>query len=113
MNACILCNEELGTTEVAAVGEKGRKTLVASSCKRKDGLEEALQNTSPLKVHISCRKKYTRENTIIASLKRKSDGDVTHDDENPSLRSAHGTFDIKQDCLFCSESITTLVCIDM
>lgn len=107
MDACILCNEELGTTGVAAVGEKGRKTLVAASSKRSDGLEEALQSTSPSKVHISSHKDYTRENTIIAAVKKKSDSNVTQNDENPNLRSAHGTFDIKQDCIFCSESETS------
>ena len=83
--------------------EKGRNTLMTSSLERQDGLYDEIKNTTPLRIHADCRKQYTRKSSI-ASAKRKST--CLEENDAPLLRSGVSrTFDIKTDCLFCSESI--------
>ena len=77
-----MCNEQLGATDVATVGDKGRKLLVEASIKREDGLHEKLEKTSSLRVHVHRRKNYTREKTITAE-KRKSSAGLMQEEEIP------------------------------
>ena len=85
-------------------GEKGRSTLVLSSIDRADGLHETFEKVNPLRIHALCRKSYTRPDSVKAN-KRKSTchEDVQEASQGPKLRSNTGTFDIKVDCIFCSE----------
>ena len=76
-----------------------------SSLERQDGLQKALESTTPLRIHEACRKQYTRKSSIL-SVKRKSEYLET-DDEAPNLRSSvPRVFDIKNDCLICSEPLS-------
>ena len=110
MSICIICSEELGPDDddddIVTIGGKGKRTLVQASIRRCDGLQEQLEKSSPLKLHRSCRKNYTREDTIIAD-KRRASNTKTKNDQGKKLRSQDSTFDIKDDCMFCAKSVAT------
>ena len=104
---CIICSEELGSNnddDIVNIGDKGKNTLILASISRGDGLQEKIEKSSPLKIHQSCRRKYTRPSTIIADKRRASTG-KTKDEQGKKLRSSDSTFDIRYDCMFCTESI--------
>ena len=104
MALCILCQNILGSN-YASVGDNGRRTLVAASLKRKDGLHQLLETSNPLQVHATCRKAYTRDTSIKRDKRRVSEA-VTEEDAEPTiLRSRTRDFDISSQCLFCSERI--------
>ena len=100
---CLLCGDELSSSDSVSVGGKGRSSLVAASTKRNDSLQEKLQSVSPLIVHVKCRKDYTRESTIRA-VKRKECA-IPEEISQKRLQSRTSSFDIQQDCLFCGEII--------
>lgn len=89
------------TVEVRA---KARSTIVDASRQREDGRDQYLSAAQPLIVHVSCRKDYTRKNSIISHTKKLSAyGDNT---ETPNLHSTvqrSSQFDITKDCLICGE----------
>ena len=106
MTLCIICQNILGSNYVS-VGENGRRTLVAASLKRKDGVHQLLETINPLQVHAACRKAYTRDTSIKAEKRRASEAATKEDNEPPILRSRTLDFDISNQCLFCSEIIET------
>ena len=58
-----------------------------------------------IRIHAVCRKNYTRKCSIL-SAKRKSSC-LEEDEDVTQLRSSTTkTFDIRNDCMFCSEPIT-------
>ena len=104
--ACSIC-KELCITNFFQVGSKGRATLVAASLERKDGLHEDLQKATPLTLHTTCRKVYTRESSIKAEKRKSEELAADDEDRQPELRSRTPVFDITTHCLFCSELLPT------
>ena len=56
---CIICQRPLSIEIVAQVGEKGIRTLLLASEKRRDNLDLTLRPLSSIAVHVRCRKSYT------------------------------------------------------
>ena len=105
--SCSICKEscEDSSPKTIIVGEKGRQTLVTSSLERNDGLHKTFESATPLRIHVQCRKQYTRRSSIT-SAKRKSECHQEEEDNAPELRSSTPIFDIKSDCFFCTEPVT-------
>ena len=81
-----------------------------ASLTRKDGLAEQLQKASPLRIHATCRRNYTRPIGIKACTSSSPVCPTgiplqNQDAETPHLRSSHTTFDFKKDCLFCGTEL--------
>lgn len=105
---CSLCGERLGAVNVCRIAEKGVRGLVNASIARKDGKQEIFKDKKSLVVHASCRKNYTRPDSIAASLKReKSTQDIQliPPSSPESLRSRQVQFQFKTKCFFCAEDI--------
>ena len=105
--SCLICGNAL-TGEDSVTVTKGRTTLIEASLKRNDGLSEKFETISPLQVHVSCRKGYTRRSSIEASM-APSDSLSPEIPETVSqnLRSSSDLFNFKVDCLFCGEEAST------
>lgn len=104
MDVCPIC-EKICTTDCVPVGPKGRRSLVAASVERQDGLHQNLETQEPLKVHIACRKAYTRESSIKSQKRRSEEPPAEPQVEPPTLRSQTPLFDITTHCLFSSEPL--------
>ncbi|GBL76628.1 hypothetical protein AVEN_53342-1 [Araneus ventricosus] len=65
---CSLC-EDYVVTDKCGVGEKGIDGLIKASIARKDGKHELLRGQKKIVLHASCRKKYTRPQSITRILK--------------------------------------------
>ena len=105
-DSCIIYEKSTGSRDSAAVGDKGLQSLQQCSKNRNDNLHLRWQGLRrPLKVHITCRKTYTRPSTI-AKAKRKQEEQTDDNQENPpKLRSRTPVFSIKDDCLYCCKPI--------
>ncbi|GBM00842.1 hypothetical protein AVEN_257357-1 [Araneus ventricosus] len=60
---CLLC-EDYVVTDKCGVGEKGIDGLIKASIARKDGKHELFRGQKKVVLHASCRKKYTRPQSI-------------------------------------------------
>ena len=101
---CIICQKKTDSIGTSFLGEKGLHTLEKFSDERNDGLREIWCTLpKPLRVHISCRKDYTRPYTST-NKKRKPDCD-SDDTPTKSIRSKAVPFNIKEDCLYCASVI--------
>ncbi|GBN48513.1 hypothetical protein AVEN_59149-1 [Araneus ventricosus] len=60
---CLLC-EDYVLTDKCGVGEKGIDGLIKVSIVRKDGKHELFREQKKVVLHASCRKKYTRPQSI-------------------------------------------------
>ncbi|GBM30227.1 hypothetical protein AVEN_165824-1 [Araneus ventricosus] len=65
---CSLC-EDYVVTDKCGVGEKGIDGLIKASIARKDGKHEIFRGQKKIVLHASCRKKYTRPQSITRDLK--------------------------------------------
>ncbi|GBN80056.1 RNA polymerase-associated protein CTR9 [Araneus ventricosus] len=65
---CSLC-EDYVVTDKCSVGEKGIDGLIKASIARKDGKHELFRGQKKIVLHASCRKKYTRPQSITRILK--------------------------------------------
>ena len=104
---CFICEGDLNDSGVGVsrVGEKGLASLLTASIATNDNWCSQLRGLTSIKVHTFCRKKYTRTNSIVADVKRKSQTNTSlqpEDDDNQSvtLRSSTPTFDFKTMCFF-------------
>ena len=99
---CIICLKSIDPKDSATLHEKGLKSLQESSKQRQDGLYLRLNSAeTPQKVHVLCRKNYTRPSTI-AKARRESEHLFDENIEPPAKRrSQTPVFDIKNDCLYC------------
>jgi len=109
---CALCPEFVAESpsefqpdgETVQVGAKARSTIVDASRQREDGRDQYLSTAQPLIVHVSCRKVYTRKNTIISHTKNLSPyGDNIETPFRRSTEQRSSKFDITKDCLICGE----------
>ncbi|GBM58927.1 hypothetical protein AVEN_205001-1 [Araneus ventricosus] len=65
---CSLC-EDYVVTDKCGVGEKEIDGLIKASIARKDGKHELFRGQKKIVLHASCRKKYTRPQSITRILK--------------------------------------------
>ncbi|GBL77797.1 hypothetical protein AVEN_65612-1 [Araneus ventricosus] len=64
----LLC-EDYVVTDKCCVGEKGIDGLIKASIARKDVKHELFRGQKKIVLHASCRKKYTRPQSITRDLK--------------------------------------------
>jgi len=102
-NLCFICNEVLNNdvAKVTTVREKGLKTFIESSRKRKDGEHVQLSKKSAVDVHERCRRNYSNERMIDAHLKKMDQGT-----EKIKRRSTEAPFSFKTHCFMCGLDIT-------
>ncbi|GBL94270.1 hypothetical protein AVEN_16795-1 [Araneus ventricosus] len=92
---CSLC-EDYVVTDKCGVGEKGIDGLIKASIARKDGKHELFRGQKKIVLHASCRKKYTRPQSITRDLKiAVLDGQPLTSSSTPCLRSSQLEFDFK------------------
>ncbi len=103
-NKCIICGTSLSHGDTDIVREKGIKTLINSSEKRKDNKVELFRVHDSVVVHQKCRKLYTNEKAINAAQKRSFDAETTVDNSR-SLNKCE-SFSFKEKCFFCGKIIT-------
>lgn len=105
---CVICHNSLLVGETVRV-EKGLSNLLDCSKRRGDEVWKQLEKNCNVEVHKSCRKQYTRESSIVASVKSakvSSQLSLSHSFSpvKKKLRSADdGEFDFKINCLFCDK----------
>ncbi|GBL89407.1 hypothetical protein AVEN_134174-1 [Araneus ventricosus] len=96
---CSLC-EVYVVTDKCGVGEKGIDGLIKASIARKDGKHELFKGQKKIVLHASCRKKYTRPQSITRDLKiAVLDKQPLTSSSTPCLRSSQLEFDFKSKCL--------------
>lgn len=104
---CFICHLSLLEGKVVIVKQKGILTLIEASEKR--GLRENkkfLLTRSEVPVHDACRKRYTAEKNIAASVRRGGDPvPPERPSPRPSLRQEHVT-NLHKICFLCGEEIT-------
>ena len=89
--------------------DKGLNGLIRASIARNDGLShtfEAKRSQLPLPVHGHCRREYIREHNINIYKKQREEV-VPSDSGAPTakLRSQAPVFNIKQDCVYCTNEL--------
>jgi len=104
---CEICKQPI-LRHFQTVGEKGHTSLVSASRIRQDNLYLDLEEAEkPYKVHRNCYKDYCRK-LSLESLKRKQatdESEACDEDSVPGLRSKSRCFNIKTDCLYCTDII--------
>ena len=102
---CFICRNDI-VSDACHLSEKGIEGLIKASIARKDGNDEFFKNKKSIVLHVSCRKQYTRPQTIARDLKMDlSQQQSTASCSTPSLRSAQTSFEFKRKCLLCAEII--------
>lgn len=102
---CFICRGTLEEGTVIIVKKRGIISLINASVKR--GLQENksfLQKLEEVTVHDACRKRYTVESNVEASVRRGGDS-VPQACNQPSLRSS-SVHNLKTICFLCGEDIT-------
>ncbi|KAF2896450.1 hypothetical protein ILUMI_09724 [Ignelater luminosus] len=97
----LICECDVAS-DLCNVGEKKMRGLVNASDLRKDGKVEGFRNKKHGVVHASCRKEYTRADSIKRFLREAfSEQQPSTSHGGPRLRSAEVKFDFKtiQQCL--------------
>ena len=72
---CLICDCDLDG-EATKISQSGLNTLKAASTRRQDGLHEAFENATNLRLHAQCRKDYTRETSIAKIEKLARNGEL-------------------------------------
>lgn len=88
---CFICDDFLSNKESVVIKERGLKTLIDSSKRRKDGKHILLEGRWFVTVHCNCRKSYVKESNIATSLTTTKN----------TRRSDIPVFDFKHKCLLC------------
>jgi len=108
---CLICGESLAVGDVVNVN-KGRTTLVEASQGRGDGLSIHMETKSPLRLHTTCRKNYSRPSSIQACASKTAGDSRSHENseaDTSRLCSSLRAFDFKVDCLFCGKEASMRV----
>lgn len=102
-DVCFICDKVLNNDveKVTTVREKGLKTFIESSKKRKDDHHVQLSKKSAVEVHEKCRKNYNDVKMITAYLKKVEEGR-----EQVQRRSTEPPFNFKTQCFMCGLVIT-------
>ncbi|GBM60042.1 hypothetical protein AVEN_147604-1 [Araneus ventricosus] len=84
----LLC-EDYVVSDKCGVGEKVTAGLIKASIARKDGKHELFRGQKKIVLHVSCKKKYTRPQSITRDLKIAiSDEQPLTPSSTPCLRSS-------------------------
>lgn len=107
---CLLCDQILGSPSgVVTVGWKGIRSLLIASERRKDHLCSKLRGIEFIRIHIECRKEYTRGSSINAFVKQQSAADASSLVQGSSLPQTRSSvkisFEFKTKCFFCADII--------
>ncbi|GBM42126.1 hypothetical protein AVEN_99050-1 [Araneus ventricosus] len=97
---CIFCGKAgmVGSNSVNVT--RGLETLWDIRINRQDDIVKKINGVSQVRVHVNCRKNYTRHaNYILVSL---PGGTIA---TKPLLRSNLHPFDFKTCCLYCGETV--------
>lgn len=94
-----ICEENLHG-EGVLVRKKGISALLQASQKRDDNKSLFLVGKNSVKVHILCRKNYTRPDSIKADLNRQSEIPCTSSFNSKRLRFSAPQFNFKSKCFF-------------
>lgn len=100
---CPVCVEDIvkGSKDVSEVREKGILGLMKASKERKDDKHRGFYGLTTLLIHTSCRKNYTRIDTIKKDVRESS---TSKEEAGPSqLRSSVPKFNFKNNCLLCAQ----------
>ena len=101
---CSICKEILGNEKKCQnIKVKGKNTVNEASKRRGDSIFVEVG----CKVHRSCYRNYTLERHIQNDVKSKH---ATSKSQKKNTREAKGTFDSKNDCLFCVSHIPNNDC---
>lgn len=101
---CPLCDQDIKREieEITEVGKKGIIGLVNASKRRNDNKHKHFQSATKLFVHTSCRKDYTRSETISKDARVSN---YPPSEPGPSTsRISTPQFNFKICCFFCSKS---------
>lgn len=99
---CLVCDVPV-ESDRSVVREKGMEGLFKASIARKDGKSSVFENKTCGIVHNSCRKRYTRPQSVASDLKNAEV--ESHSSAGSCRRSKVPTFDFKTKCLFCCGAI--------
>jgi len=66
---CVICNKS--TPATVNITEKGLITLVSTSYEKGDDVHKRVNDSKATRIHIICRRDYTRKSTVAATLKAK------------------------------------------
>lgn len=103
LGVCFICKSTLEKSQVTVVKKRGTLSLIEASLKR--DLKENqtfLQALDEVAVHDACRKRYTAESNIAASVRRGGD---SVPEPSPS-RLLRGSIELQNICFLCGDSIT-------
>lgn len=100
---CFICEKSLSIKEMITVKERELNSFRKASEQRGDGRKEKLEGRRAVTVHDSCRKEYTREHSIIASLKKQSANQAVP--TTSPIKSKLPSFDFKSACFYCAKII--------
>ncbi|GBM46840.1 hypothetical protein AVEN_112188-1 [Araneus ventricosus] len=102
-----LC-EDYVVTDKCGVGEKGIDGLIKTSIARKDGKHELFRGQKKIVLQASCRKKYTRPQSITRDLKITVLDGQPLTSSSTRLRSFQLEFHFKSKCL-CAVMLSILM----
>ncbi|CAG4965080.1 unnamed protein product [Parnassius apollo] len=69
---CFICSQPLTESGVVTV-DRGMKALIDASIERGDEFSEYLKDQTSVKIHVQCRKNYTRKSSIDAVKRRRQE----------------------------------------
>lgn len=104
-NKCPVCDEDVvkGSKDVSEVKEKGILGHIKASKERNDDKYRSFFDSTSLLIHTSCRKNYTRTDTIKKDVRQASS---SNEEAGPSqLRSSAPLFDFKNHCFLCTRCL--------
>lgn len=108
-DTCFLCSNAIcDDSPYAAVTTKGLAGIINASKQRDDKIHELFNPmpTGAIKVHTECRRVYTNPIKIKSDIKLRTSQDGIPSTTSRTLRGSVGSFNFKENCLFCSKIIT-------
>ncbi|KMQ82542.1 hypothetical protein RF55_22593 [Lasius niger] len=101
---CLICCQSLSSGNTVVV-ERGIDTLRDASVERNDGKIGHLRRVNSIKIHVQCRKEYTRKSSIAATKRKQDEGASTSGSSPPRTRrhTNEYLFDFQNLCIFCGE----------
>lgn len=94
----------MDASKSCVVKERGIKSLIDASLKRKDNKNKVLENKKEITVHQTCQNLYKRESNIKIALKKAKQS--WHDDRR--RRQAGREFEFSTACFICTKLLTTM-----
>lgn len=95
---CLICKLTLNSGAVVQLRKKGIDKVIECSKKVNDNLWKNVLDTNQLRLHVKCRRDYTRESTV------KSNETCASSSQRPQTRIKNDSFCFQTQCLFCEQS---------